>query len=305
MAEPRISLFPSGISWAENAVREGGGVIVGPEDAEGLVWVNSWVVDGLGEVLSSAPNIRWVQLALAGVERFAATGIFRDGRTWTCAKEIYADQVAEHALALGLAGLRSIVPSARADSWQAPSGRSLCGGRVTILGGGGIGQSLLRLLQPFGTENTVVRRHPAPMAGAARCVGPDELLQVLGYADLVVVALALTAETEGIIGAAELSAMPDHAWLVNVARGRHVRTEDVVEALRARTIGGAALDVTDPEPLPEGHALWSLPNSIITPHIANTPEMTVGPLAALIRENVARFGAGQPLQGGIDPALGY
>jgi len=305
MATAPIAIVPSGVGWVEEAVRAGGGVPVEPEEAEGLVWLNSWVVDGLAEVLEAAPQIRWVQLSLAGVERFAATGIFRDGRRWTCAKEIYADQVAEHALGLGLAGLRSMVVSARATSWQPPGGRVLLDGRVTVLGGGGIAQALLRLLQPFRTENTVVRRHPGQMEGASRCVGPDDLHGALADADLVVVALALTPETEGIVDAAALAAMSEHAWLVNVARGRHVRTEDLVDALRAGAIGGAALDVTDPEPLPDGHPLWGMPNALITPHIANTPEMTVAPLAALIRENVHRFAEGQPLLGGIDPALGY
>ena len=305
MSAPRIAVVPTGVAWADDAVRAGGGVLVEPSEAEGIVWQNSWVVEGLADVLAANPGIRWVQLSLAGVERFAATGIFRDGRKWTCAKAIYADQVAEHALALGLAGMRSIVSSARASSWPAQSGRVLQDGRVTVLGGGGIGQSLLRLLEPFRTVNTVVRRHPGPMEGAARCLGPDQLALALADADLVVVALALTPETEGVIGAAELAVMPAHSWLVNVARGRHVRTDDVVDALRNGAIGGAALDVTDPEPLPDGHPLWSLPNAVITPHIANTPEMTVAPMAALIRENVSRFSAGQPLLGGIDPALGY
>ncbi|HEV2368418.1 MAG TPA: D-isomer specific 2-hydroxyacid dehydrogenase family protein [Acidimicrobiales bacterium] len=305
MPGARIAVVPDGTAWAEEAVRAGGGELVGPDRAEGLVWANSWVVDGLIDALAASPDIRWVQLSLAGVERFAAAGVFGDGRTWTSAKVIYADQVAEHALALGLAGLRSVVRSSRTQTWEAPSGRVLQDGRVAILGGGGIGRSLLDLLAPFRTRNVVVRRHPEPMAGAERVVGPEDLGDALADADLVVVALALTPETTGVIGASELAAMPEHSWLVNVARGRHVRTDDLVEALQRSAIGGAALDVTDPEPLPDGHPLWSLPNCVITPHIANTPQMTVAPMAALIRENVQRFAAGQPLLGGVDPALGY
>ena len=103
----------------------------------------------------------------------------------------------------------------------------------------------------------------------------DRYADALPGADLVVLALALTPETEGIIAADELSLMEDHAWLVNVARGRHVVTDDLVDALRDGVIGGAGLDVTDPEPLPAGHPLWSLPNCLITPHVGNTPEMAV------------------------------
>ena len=93
-------------------------------------------------------------------------------------------------------------------------------------------------------------------------------------------ALALTPETEGLFGRDEFEMMEDHAWIVNVARGRHIITDHLVEALQNGTIGGAGLDVTDPEPLPDGHPLWSLPNCIITPHVGNTPEMAKPLLAA-------------------------
>ena len=99
--------------------------------------------------------------------------------------------------------------------------------------------------------------------------------------------------------------MQEHAWLINVARGAHVVTDDLVVALQDGTIGGAGLDVTDPEPLPEGHPLWELPNCIITPHTANTLEMARPMLAARIKANIARFVAGEPLIGLVDPDLGY
>ena len=99
--------------------------------------------------------------------------------------------------------------------------------------------------------------------------------------------------------------MSEHGWIVNVARGRHIVTDDLVAALAAGEIGGAALDVTDPEPLPEGHPLWSLPNCIITPHVGNTPEMAAPLLAARITENLRRWIAGEPLIGLVDPTLGY
>ena len=109
----------------------------------------------------------------------------------------------------------------------------------------------------------------------------------------MVLALALTPETVGLIDARRLALMPSHAWLVNVARGRHVVTSDLVAALRAGAIGGAALDVTEPEPLPDGHPLWSLPNCMITPHTANTPEMALPLLSARITENVRRYASGR------------
>jgi phosphoglycerate dehydrogenase-like enzyme len=120
-----------------------------------------------------------------------------------------------------------------------------------------------------------------------------------------VLAVALTPQTRGLIGRAELAAMKPDAWLVNVARGAVVDTAALVEALQREQIGGAALDVTDPEPLPAGHPLWDLPNCLITPHTADTPEMTQPLLAARITENVRRLAAGQELIGQMDPALGY
>nr|MBA2624118.1 hydroxyacid dehydrogenase [Acidimicrobiia bacterium] len=136
-------------------------------------------------------------------------------------------------------------------------------------------------------------------------VGPDGLLDAVAGADVVVVALALTPATRGIVDAAVLGRMEGHAWLVNVGRGEHVVTADLVEALRSGSIGGAGLDVTDPEPLPDGHSLWSLPNCIITPHTANTLAMARPAVTERIRENVRRFGAGEELIGLVDPALGY
>jgi phosphoglycerate dehydrogenase-like enzyme len=124
-------------------------------------------------------------------------------------------------------------------------------------------------------------------------------------ADLVVLALALTPDTEGMISRNELEMMEPHAWLVNVARGGHIVTDDLVWALQNNVIGGAGLDVTDPEPLPDGHPLWTLPNCIITPHVGSTPALSEPGLAKRITTNVARFAGGQPLLGRIDADLGY
>jgi phosphoglycerate dehydrogenase-like enzyme len=285
------------------AIASAGGALVDPDRAEALIWTDATDAAGLSELLAEAPGVRWVQLPFAGVDRFA--GLFDDGRTWTSTKGAYSEPVAEHALALGLAGLRQLPRRARARSWGDQAGVRLGRGRVTVVGGGGITRSLLRLLTPFGVEATVVRRHPDPVAGAARVVGPDGLHDVLPGAGLVVLALALTPETRGMIGTAELERMDPDAWLVNVARGAHVVTAELVEALRAQTIGGAALDVTDPEPLPAGHPLWDLDNCLITPHTANTWQMAEPLFAERVRVNVERYGRGEPLVGGVDPALGY
>jgi len=285
------------------AVRTAGGRLVDPGDAEVLIWTDPYDVAALDTLLGGATQLRWVQLPFAGVDRFRA--LLDDRRIWTSAKGAYADPVAEHALALGLAGLRQLPRRARARSWGDQAGMRLSDAKVTVIGGGGITRSLLGLLAPFRVEATVVRRHVEPVPGAVRVVGPDKIHDALGGATLVVLALALTPETLGIIGAEELARMEPDAWLVNVARGEHVVTDHVVDALRDGEIGGAALDVTAPEPLPPEHPLWDLENCLITPHTANTWQMAEPLLAGRIAENLLRYASGRPLVGLVDPALGY
>ena len=176
---------------------------------------------------------------------------------------------------------------------------------MTILGGGGIAESLVRLLVPFECRVTVVRNRVQGMDGVDEVLESDRYVDALPGADVVVLALALTPDTEGIIARGELETMEEHAWLVNVARGEHVVTDDLVEALRDGVIGGAGLDVTDPEPLPEGHPLWSLPNCVITPHVGNTPEMSVPLLSERITLNVRRFADDEELVGLVDVDAGY
>ncbi len=173
-----------------------------------------------------------------------------------------------------------------------------------MVGGGAITEALLQLLVPFEVKATVVRRHVSPLPGAAQVVGVQDLHQALTGAALVVLTLALTGETRGIVGSDALARMDEGAWLVNVARGEHVVTQALVAALEQRLIGEAALDVTDPEPLPEGHRLWELDNCLLTPHVATTL-MAEPLLAERVRRNVERFRTGQPLLGVVDPVLGY
>jgi len=253
----------------------------------------------------ASTSARWIQLSTAGVEIPLAAGLLDTDRTWTCAKGSYAEPVAEHALMLALAGLRSLPERIEARSWGDEGGQSLYDEPVSILGGGGICRALLALLAPFRVTATVVRRNADPVPGAARTLPEAMLADALSDAKIVFLALALTPQTERIIGAAELAAMRPGGWLVNVARGRHVDTDALVAALGRGQIGGAALDVTDPEPLPDGHPLWAQPRCIITPHTADTVEMTRAMLAVRIRENVARFAAQQPLAGLVDPLAGY
>jgi phosphoglycerate dehydrogenase-like enzyme len=275
------------------------------QDPAGLVWTDGGAMDALRGALASQPKISWVQLPMAGTERAFQAGVVDHQRQWTSAKGAFSEPVAEHALALILAGLRQLKIRARARTWGEPAAESLFRQPVTVVGAGGIATVLLRLLEPFGTPVTVVRRQAEPVPGAARTLTNARLAEALAGARAVVILAALTPQTQGLIGRAELAVMEHDAWLVNVARGGVVDTEALTTALQQGQIGGAALDVTDPEPLPAGHPLWDLPNCLITPHTADTEEMTRPLLADRIADNVRRLAAGQDLIGLLDPDLGY
>jgi phosphoglycerate dehydrogenase-like enzyme len=198
-----------------------------------------------------------------------------------------------------LAAEKALPASARARSWEA-DGRyavhSLAGQTVAIVGAGGIGRALISLLAPFGAEAIAVTRRGRPVEGAVRTLPADRAAEVFPEADYVVVAAPATDGTRHIVGAAELAAMREDAWLVNVARGSLVDTDALVEALRSGSIAGAALDVTDPEPLPDGHPLFSAPGVTITPHVAGDVPLFPRRAMELIADQVRRYLADEPLR---------
>jgi phosphoglycerate dehydrogenase-like enzyme len=302
---PRVAIRPdSPPASIERAAIEGGAEVVGVEDADALLW---WAVgksDELFETLADAPNIRWVHVRFSGVDAYAHDARFKDGRLWTCGKGGNAEPVAQHAFALALAALRGVPQWARATSWGRSSGRSLRGARVTILGGGNIAAWLAHYLEPFDVDLTVVRRTSIAFPSAARTLTTDQLDEALQGADLVIVALPRTPETVGILAAPQLRQMEPHAWLINISRGSLIVTDDLVTALSEEWIGGAALDVTEPEPLPDGHPLWTNERCLITPHSASFGAASDG-LSTRIVENVRLFGAGKPLVGTVDLNAGY
>lgn len=262
----------------------------------------------LRSAIERHPGVRVVQLPSAGVDAYVETmqATAREGLTFTSAKGAYSAPVAEHALALTLATLRSLQIRARASSWEHEQrGISLNGATVTIVGAGGIGTELLRLLQPFDVEVTMVRRTDEDVPGAARTITVDHLAEVLPTSDVVVVAAALTGGTRSLLGADEFAAMKDTAVLVNIARGPLVDTDALVTALAEGRIGAAGLDVVDPEPLPDGHPLWAEPRALITPHQANTNAMTEPLFQARVEANIRALAEGGDPEGVVDVEQGY
>ena len=275
------------------------------EQPAGLVWVGSSDPDALRTCLTVGTSIRWVQLPSAGVEWVVKAGLLDHSHLWTCAKGAYGEPVAEHALMLALAGLRMPPERVKASRWGTPGGTSLYDEDITIVGSGGIATALIELLAPFRVHITAVHRSQAPIRGAHRTVAITDLHEALHGALVVFLALALTSETTALMGWDEFHAMDERSWLVNVARGGIVDTDQLVEALSSGTIAGAALDVVEPEPLPESHPLWAMTNCIITPHTADTSDMIQPRLAKRIADNVRRLANGDSLLGMIDVEAGY
>ena len=305
---PPIYVGPDGQfgSEAAGSVREavecgGGRVVSEPKEVEAIVWLGS--PSGLSEVLHE--SVRWVQLPSAGVESWLESGAIDDRRVFTSAVGAYSATVAEHALALMLAGARRLHECARATEWEERWGRLFAGSTVVILGAGGIGRALIELLEPFDNRILAVTRSGRDVPGATESHAAKDTDELWPRGDFFVVAAPATSATQHLIGAEELEAMQYHAWVVNVARGSLVDTDALVEALAAGSIGGAGLDVTDPEPLPEGHPLWTEPRALITPHSANPPDALVRRLKERVEENVSRYVAGEELIGVIDVEAGY
>jgi len=293
--QPAVHVGPEPDRAIEEAVSTAGGRIAPLEQADAVVWLDS-SPDSFPDPLPE--RVKWVQLPSAGVEPWLER--IDGSRLWTSAAGAYGRPVAEHALALMLAGGRRIADCARAQRWTEPPVVPLHRSTVAIVGAGGIGRALIELLEPFGVDVLAVTRR-----GTGGTLPADRLGEVLPAAHHIVIAAPATAATRHLIGAAELEAMRADAWLVNVARGALVDTDALVAALAGGAIAGAALDVTDPEPLPDEHPLWREPRALITPHVANPVATLSRYLAEHVRANVARFGAGEALLAPIDPDAGY
>jgi phosphoglycerate dehydrogenase-like enzyme len=304
-----IAVLPEPVRLFVDAVESAGGEVAPlSTETRGLIWLDPQGAEALGRVLAENPQLSWIQLPYAGVDAFA--GILKQSArptlTVTSAKGAFAQPVAEHALMLSLALLRRLPLRLSASSWgDGTLGSSLYGLHVVIVGAGGIALELMRLLQPFGVTVTIVRRGSAPVDGASATVSTSALDTVLPTADVVVLAAALTDDTRGVIGAAQFREMKDTAVLVNIGRGGLVATDALVDALETGAIAGAGVDVTEPEPLPDGHPLWSAPNVIVTPHSADTPDMTRPLLARRVANNTHAFLGEGGFDGVVDSIVGY
>lgn len=308
--QPVMAVLPKTQPEYLRAIALGGGIAADlNENTTGLVWTDSQGVQELAELLTVNPQITWVQLPFAGVDNFKPLfdEILISGRSisFTSAKGAYREPVAEHALMLALALGRALPERLAAKSWGRKFAASLFDSKVLIVGGGGIAEELLRLLAAFRVDATVIRRSESPLAGANRTAQLEDLNACLPEADFVFIASALTDETKQLFDVTRFAIMKPSAYLVNIARGAIVDSKALEQALRTGQIAGAGIDVTDPEPLPDGHNLWNTPNLIITPHTADTPEQCVRLLSARVERNVGAIIEGTNLDGLVNLELGY
>lgn len=242
--------------------------------------------------------VRLVQWQSIGYDR--VTDFLPEGIPFANAATVHEASTAELALTLTLAaqrGLPEFVRSADRGTWERPVPRpSLADRRVLLIGYGGVGKAIEARLAGFETTVTRIARTARQEANLAEepvpVLGMESLRTALAAAEVVIVGVPLTDETRGLIDAAALAAMPDGALLVNVARGPVVDTEALVAELNAGRLR-AALDVTDPEPLPEGHPLWSCPGLIVSPHIGGDSSAMMPRMAGLIRRQIDHLRRGE------------
>ena len=295
--------FPAYVDAIESA---GGKLSALSSEVRALVWTDYGDPKGLEKTLSQNPQLEWVQLPFAGVDAFSS--IIKLPFTFTSAKRSYSEPVAEHALMLAMALGRILPERIRARSWGRKHADSLFDAEVLIVGGGGIAEQLAELLIPFRSKVTVVRKRPNEpflQSFTGKVVGFESLDFELGKAQFVILACALTDETRFLFDRARFEQMRSDSYLVNIARGEVVDQDALVWALQNQVIAGAATDVTYPEPLPDGHPMWEVPNLIITPHTADTKPIVMRLFSERLRVNVSKWIEGQPLVGVVDPELGY
>lgn len=266
------------------------------------------------ELLAAAPHLRWVQAWSAGVDRYVTMEALVEDEdlVLTNMQGVHGPAIADHAMAMLLAhsrGLREWYAAMDARDWNRGRARetsALSGRTLLVVGLGGIGSEIARRAKAFDMRVTAtVRTAREAPEYVDRLGAAEELDELLPEADVVAICVPLTEEKRGLFDAERFARMKEGAFLINIARGQIVDTDALLAALRSGRLSGAGLDVTDPEPLPEDHPLWARDDVLVTPHVAGRAEITQDRRWALFRENVRRFGAGEPLLNVVDKEAGY
>jgi phosphoglycerate dehydrogenase-like enzyme len=305
------------VAWMQ-PVAPGVKLVAAPERADAVrEAADADVVIGecVPEVIEAGPKIRWVQRMYAGVERCIAIPAFAQrGIVLTNMQKVAGSVMAEHVMAFmfGLArGFAAYVPLQAKADWNpdaVPENRmwEVKGRTMLVVGLGGIGTEVAKRANALGMTVLATRNSGTEGPSYVAEVGlPDKLLPFAARSDVIVDTLPLTQETKGLIDRRFFDAAKRGALFINVGRGGTVVTPDLVAALKDGRLGGAGLDVTDPEPLPPDHPLWHAPNVLITPHVSASLEGNETPRWILAKENLRRYVAGDKLLSEVDVAKGY
>ncbi len=266
------------------------------------------------DAFASATRLKWVQSPAVGVGRLMYPELLASPVILTGARGIRARSMAEHVIGVTIALARMFPAAIRAQAahrWAQEeleaATRTLYGQHMGIVGLGAIGREVVKIAAPFGFRVTAIRRRtgePVP-DGVDAVWTPDRLPDLLSQSDVVVLAAPRTAATKRLIGRAQIEQMKTGALLVNVARGKLVDDDALIDALREGRLGGAALDVFSEEPLDPSSPYWDLPNVIVTPHTSGAMQDYWTPLVELFADNLRRFEKGEPLRNVVDKVAGY
>jgi phosphoglycerate dehydrogenase-like enzyme len=261
------------------------------------------------QLLDATPKLRWYHTVSAGVENMPLPELAQRGIVLTNNSGSYDIQIAEHLMAFVFAASRQLHryrDNQRAIEWREQQHQELRDATVVVFGMGSIGGEIARLASAVGMRVIGVRRKGGPSEpGVDRVVAADRLIEVVGEADYLAIAAPLTPATHGAISREVIARMKPTAWIMNIARGAIVDETAMIDALRAKRIGGAALDVFTTEPLPRESPLWTLENVIITPHHSGSSPRAGERTLALFAENLRRYKAGEPLINRVDFEAGY
>lgn len=283
--------------------RDSGEQLAAARDAEVIY---GWVTP---ELLAATARLKWVHVASAGVERFLFPEMVRHPAVMTNARGVAAASIAEHAFALILAFTRRLPLAFRHQQerkWAHTSLIEICGQTLGIVGLGRVGREVARRAAGFGLRVLAVDLNPVdPPETVAHLWPLERLSDLFTEADIVVNCAPYTARTAGMIGREQFARMKSSALFLNISRGRVVDQEALVAALQEGRIAGAALDVVDPEPLPEDSPLWDMPNVILTAHSASSSQQVSQRLLDLFCENLRRYVAGEPLLNVVDKEAGF
>jgi phosphoglycerate dehydrogenase-like enzyme len=262
----------------------------------------------LEPLLAETPRVRWVHSCSAGVENVLFPALVESPIVLTNSRGTYSRSLAEWTLAAVLffaKDLRRLVRSQAQGRWDPFDPEEIAGRTLGVVGFGDIGRAVARYARALGLRVLALRRQPDPHELADEVVGPDGLLDLMRRSDYVVVAAPITPDSRGLVTREAIQAMKPSAVLINIGRGPVVDEAALVEALGAGRIRGAALDVFDQEPLPEGHPFYRLDNVLLSPHSADHVAGWREGAVDLFVEQVERFRRGEPLRNVVDKTHGY